>query len=378
MIVPEYWVKRNLSVRTDIAGQDREEARLREAARSQGAGQAGQAGQQGAGQERLRAELRRSLPEVNWDYAVIERLNLTDLTTLLIPFNLGKAVLESDPTHNVQLQPGDVITIFSKDDIVVQVAKQPLIVKLEGEVAVAGVYQAQPGETLRQLIARVGRLSPNAYLFGAEFERESTRILQQKRLDETVDRMEQEVQRNLAGKAVLSKEEADTAKTAAEGQLALVQRLRKVRATGRIVLEVPPEQGQLRNLPDLRLEDGDRFFVPAAPSTVLVVGTVYSANAFIYRPEKRMSDYLLQAGGPTKNADTGSLYVIRADGSVLSKRQSGFLFSRIEREKLMPGDTIVVPENLDRFRFTKELKDWSQVFYQFALGVAGLKVLQGL
>ena len=375
LIVTEYWVKRNLSVRTDIAGQDREEMRLRETARNQGAGQAGQ---QGAGQERLRAELRRSLPEVNWDYAVIERLNLLDLTTMLIPFNLGKAVLESDPTHNVQLQPGDVITIFSKDDIVVQVAKQPLFVKLEGEVAVAGVYQAQPGETLRQLIARVGGLSPNAYLFGAEFERESTRILQQKRLYEAVDRTEQEVQRNLAGKAVLSKDEADTAKTAAEGQLALVQRQRKVRATGRIVLEVPPEQGQLRNLPDLRLEDGDRFFVPALPSTVSVVGSVYNASAFIYRAERRMTDYLVQAGGPTKDADTGSLYVLRADGSVLSKRQFGFLFSRIEREKLMPGDTIVVPENLDRFRFTKELKDWSQVFYQFALGVAGFKVLKDL
>ena len=373
LIVPEYWVKRNLAVRTDIAGQDRDDARLREVARTQGAGQAGQAG---AGQERLRAELRRSLPEVNWDYAAIERLNLLDLTTTLIPFNLGKAVLEGDATHNVQLQAGDVITIFSKDDIVVQVAKQPLFVKLEGEVAVAGVYQAQPGETLRQLIARLGGLSQNAYLFGAEFERESTRVLQQKRLEEAADRMEQEVQRNLAGKAGLSKDEADTAKTAAEGQLALVQRLRKVRATGRIVLELPPEQAQLRHLPDLRLEDGDRFFVPAAPSTIAVVGNVYSANAFIYRPEKRLTDYLVQAGGPTKDADTGSLYVLRADGSVLSKRQSGFLFSRIEREKLMPGDTIVVPENLDRFRFTKELKDWSQVFYQFALGVAGLKVLK--
>jgi polysaccharide export outer membrane protein len=44
----------------------------------------------------------------------------------------------------------------------------------------------------------------------------------------------------------------------------------------------------------------------------------------------------------------------------------------------MPGDTVVVPENLDRFRFTKELKDWSQIFYQFALGVAGLKLLRDL
>ena len=44
----------------------------------------------------------------------------------------------------------------------------------------------------------------------------------------------------------------------------------------------------------------------------------------------------------------------------------------------MPGDTVVVPENLDRFRLSKELKDWSKIFYQFALGVAGLKVLRDL
>ena len=383
LIVPDYWVKRNASVRTDIAGQEREETRQREAAvRAQTGPEGGEARQRdriiGAGQEKLRADVRRALPEVNWDYAVIERLNVADLTTALIPFNLGKAILEGDPTQNVQLQPGDVITIFSKDNIQVQFAKQPLFVKLEGEVSVSGVYQVKPGETLRQLVTRVGGLSPNAYLFGAEFERESTRVLQQKRLEEAADRMELEVQRNVAGKAALSKDDADIAKTVAEGQLSLVQRLRKVRATGRIVLEIQPEQALLSSLPDLRLEDGDRLFVPAAPSTVSVVGTVYNSNAFIYRPEKRLGDYLAQAGGPTKDADSGNLYVIRADGSVISKRQSGYFFGNVEREKLMPGDTIVVPENLDRFRFSKELKDWSQVFYQFALGVAGIKVLKGL
>ncbi len=365
LIVHDYWIKRNLAIRADVAGNDQEDARRRAAS-----------GVQGESQENLRRDLRRSLPEVNWDYAVIERLNLADLTTMLIPFNLGKAILESDPAQNVQLQPGDVITIFSKDDLQTQVAKRPLFVKLEGEVAVAGVYQAKPGETLRQLVTRVGGLSPNAYLFGAEFERESTRVIQQKRLDEVVDRMEQEVQRNQVAKAALSKEEADSTKTAMEGQLALVQRLRKVKAAGRIVLEIPPEVVTMAGLPDLRLEDGDRFFVPAVPSTVLVLGTVYHANAFMYRPEKRLNDYLTQAGGPTKDADIGSAYVIRADGSVISKRQSGYFFSSIEREKLMPGDTIVVPESFDRFRWSKELRDWSQIFYQFALGVAGLKVLK--
>ena len=78
-----------------------------------------------------RTEVRHSLPEVNWDYAVIERLNRNDLTTRLIPFNLGKAVMEGDPQHNLTLEPGDVVTIFSKDDIEVPVAKQTMFVRLE-------------------------------------------------------------------------------------------------------------------------------------------------------------------------------------------------------------------------------------------------------
>ncbi len=341
LIVPDYWIKRNQSVQAVISGQDT-----------------------------LRVDVRRSLREVNWDYAVIERLNLIDLTTLLIPFNLGKAVLEGDPAHNLQLQPGDVVTVFSKDDIPVQVAKQSLFVKLEGEVAVSGVYQANPGETLRQLVTRIGGLSPNAYLFGSEFERESTRVQKQKHLEEAVDRMEQDLRRSQAtGKAESEKERFPA-------QLALLSKLRGIKVTGRIVLEVPTESGQLRDIPDLRLEDGDRFFVPAPPSTVSVIGTVYNSGVYMYRPDRRVGDYLALSGGSTKFADTSGLFVIRANGSIISKRQSGFFLSGIDREKLMPGDTIVVPEDFDRINWTNVLKDWGTIFYQLGLGAAALKVLK--
>ena len=364
LIVPDYWIKRNQAVSVHDPSKD-------DGVRSNGVG-AGPS----QGQERLRNQVIRTLAEVNWDYAVVERLNTRDLTTQLIPFNLGKAVIEGDPTQNIVLVPGDVITVFSKDDIQVPQAKRSALVKLEGEIAVAGVYQARPGETLRQLVARVGGLTPSAYLFGAEFERESTRALQQKRLDEAIDRFDQDMQRNLTNRASISREEATAAQSMALSQTALITRLRKVRATGRIVLEVPTNSNQIKDLPDLTLEDGDRFYVPAWPSTVAVAGAVYNPNAFIYRPEKRLSDYLSQSGGATKDGDSSNVYLIRADGSVASKRQSGFVFSRFERERMMPGDTLVVPEEVDRYRWTRDLRDWSQIMYQFALGVAGLKILR--
>lgn len=373
LIVADYWIKRNLAVGsvTGVPGVDPDARR-----RTLPGGAADQAG--------LRTEVKRLLPEINWDYAVIERLNPADLTTRLIPFNLGKAMLGEDPEQNVVLLPGDVITVFSQDDIQVPVARRTKYVRVEGEFRVAGLYQAQPGETLRQLVARVGGVTPDAYFFGAEFTRERTRVEQQKQLDAMLDRMTQELERSSATKVrtALTPEDAANVTTQAASQRALIERLRALKATGRIVLEIPPGTGSIGDLPDIVLDDNDRIFVPARPSTVNVLGAVFSQGSFSYRPDRRLEEYLRLAGGPTRDADEDSIYLLRADGSVISNRQSGWLsggwlsggFSGI---KLMPDDTIVVPERFERFSWTKELKDWSQIFSQFGLGLAAIKVLKG-
>src|SRR5262245_52786359 len=353
LIVPDYWQRQNRASEILVAGQ-----------------------------QRLRLDIRRSYDEINWDYAVIERLDRSDLSTLLITFNLGRAVIEGDQSNNVPLRPGDVVTVFSKADFQIPISRQTKYVRLEGEFVAPGFYQILPGETLRQLVARVGGLTANAYLFGSEFTRESTREFQQKRLDEAIDFLQRDIQRNLASAAggAISKEDVEGARVRAEGQQQLVSRLRQLRAAGRIVLELPLPQPQLKDLPELALEDGDRYIVPARPSTVAVIGAVYNQNAFIYRPDQSVSDYLSRAGGPTRDADAGSIYVIRADGAVVSRRQSGGWFSSggFDGTVLNPGDAVIVPEELEKWRFTKELKDWPQILYQFALGVAGLKVLRDL
>ena len=112
------------------------------------------------------------------------------------------------------------------------------------------------------------------------------------------------------------------------------------------------------------------------------MGMVYNENTFLHHSGKHVSDYLEQAGGPTRDADESRIYLLRADGSVLSTKKSNSILSRFSSdyggpygEELMPGDTIVVPELLDKFAFTKELKDWAQIFYQFALGVGSIKLL---
>jgi protein involved in polysaccharide export with SLBB domain len=324
----------------------------------------------------LAASVRRLYDEINWDYAVVERLNREDLTTTLIPFNLGKVVLEGDAAHNLPLQAGDVVTVFSKSDVRAPAQRRAVVVQLEGEFNHAGVYQAMQGETLRQLILRVGGLTPQAYLFGAEFTRESTKKAQEERLRQALIQFEQDLQRAAASRArnVTSTEDAQSLKAEAEAQESVLARLKRLQPTGRIVLELP-EEPVLADLPELPLEDGDRILIPHRPAMVSVFGSVYNETAFVHRPEKTALDYVELAGGPKKEADARNIFVLRADGSVIANRAGWFSPGRLSGVKLQPGDAIVVPEDLYRTTLTKDLKDWTQIFYQFGLGAAALKVI---
>ncbi len=324
-------------------------------------------------------ETRTALSGINWDYAVIERFDWKNLRSRLVPFNLGRAVLDRDPSQNLELQPGDVVTVFSTNDVQVPVEKQFKLVTIEGEVKNGGVYQAMPGETLRQLVARVGGLMPDAYLFGAIFTRESTRKLQQQHLEESINKMEQQVRRSSEKTALgaMDQKALEAAKFQAQSQQAALEKLRQMKATGRIVLEIPAGESSVSDIPDIALEDGDKLYIPAIPSTVGVFGDVYNENnAFFYKASKRVSDYLDQAGGATRDADTGRIFVLRADGSVISSQMSrGIFSSSFNNMQLMPGDAVVVPEKQDKTPFVKSFVDWTQILLNMGVGIASLKVI---
>ena len=131
-------------------------------------------------------EVRRNAPDINWDYAVVQRMDPQDLSTRLIPFNLGLAILEHDSANNVPLQPGDIVTIFSQSDLRVPELKQTKFVRLTGEFGASGVYRVKPGERLREMVREAGGLTPSAYLYGAQFGRASVRAEQQRRLDQMI------------------------------------------------------------------------------------------------------------------------------------------------------------------------------------------------
>lgn len=333
----------------------------------------------------------RRVEQINWDYAVIERLGRNNLRTELIPFNLGKAVIEKDPAHNLPLQPGDIVTIMSSGDLRLPVDRQVRLVKVEGEVAAPGVYQALPGETLPQLIARIGGVTPQAYVYGSEFTRESVRRRQQQNLEQVIQRLE--AQYAASANAQVTNITGDRAQqSAAVVQAQQVQmktqieRLKTIRSQGRVALELDPklpgatETAAIATpLPAVALEDGDTILIPATPSFVSAVGSVNNENAILYKPGKTVGD-VLKSAGLSEDAEPSESFLLRADGTVVSRKNTGFFGGRFESIPLMPGDTVVVPAMLDResrYNFiTRAFKDWTQVLANFGIGVAAIKVLK--
>ncbi len=317
-------------------------------------------------------------PEIDWSYAVIERLDPVTLRTHLIPFDLGKLVMDHDASQDLPVEAGDVITVFSQADIRVPLAQQTKLVRLEGEIAHGGYYSVHPGETLRQLVERAGGVTANAYLFGAELTRESTRVIQQQRLDDYVSNLELEIDRASASTAAraLSQQDQLTASSSLSATQLLVSRLRRVRATGRIVLNVKPDASSIDSLPDLPLEDGDRFIVPARPSSINVVGAVYDQNSFIFNADRSVKGYLHQAGGANRDADEKHAFLIRADGSVISRESANTIWGNaFEQARVNPGDTIVVPEKIYRGSSFRDFLNYSQIFSSVAFGAASLALI---
>ncbi len=165
---------------------------------------------------------------------------------------------------------------------------------------------------------------------------------------------------------------------ATQAQLA---RLAQLQPNGRIALELQPDARAIDALPDVPLEKGDRIVIPARPGFVTVAGAVVNSNAFLWKPGRTAGDYVRLAG-LDEAADESNMFVLRADGTVSSAngRRGFFGYGSIDSQELHPGDAVVVPNQLDYETWgralVRNLKDWSQIFYQFGLGAAAIQTLR--
>jgi protein involved in polysaccharide export with SLBB domain len=325
--------------------------------------------------QNVTVDLRRYAPEINWDYAIIQRVNPTDLTSRLIWMSPRKAILEHEDTANLELQPGDIITIFSQRDIALPQEERSRYVVVEGEVRRPGVYKLEVNETLHSILQRAGGLTPNAYVYGSQLLRESARIQQQNSLDQLVHTMEVQVRQSTLSIAASSA--GGDAQALAQLQEGIVSQLRAVRATGRVALPVKPSDKKLADFPNMLMEDNDRLIIPHTPSTVSVVGNVYNPGSFIFDPHTSSGAYLEMAGKGKPQSDLHHAFVLRANGVVVAANNVNGLFTgaKFDRLRLYPGDEIIVPYKLPTGAFVRGLRDWSQIASQLAITAAALAVV---
>ncbi|MDE2367979.1 MAG: SLBB domain-containing protein [Burkholderiales bacterium] len=283
------------------------------------------------------------------------------------------ALLELPRDQGQTLGAGDILRAFSEVDFQIPTQRQSKRVRVEGEVQRPGEYILPQSSTIEDAIKLAGGLTPNAYLYATEFSRESVRVTQQENYDRVLRDMETEMARSTSAQRVTNVDEAAAQNARSSMASQLISRLRALKPTGRVILSLNPDAAAL---PNLALEDGDRIFVPPVPTTIGVFGSVFNAGSFLYSRDRQIGDYLRLAGGPTKGSDFKSAFVIRPNGSVVSALQqsSGFFSSgTISGLPAEAGDTIFVPEEMDKTSFIQNAKDWAQILSQFGLGIAAIR-----
>ena len=259
-----------------------------------------------------------------------------------------------------------------------------MFVRIEGEVNRPGVYQVKPSEGLEELIQKAGGMTAEAYLFGAGFYREEVKKSQQENLNKLLRRIESESSGALAQAAQSVGASSDPgivqAKIAAlkQSQQQSIERARSLKPEGRISLGLPANGFNAQyKLPKIKLSQGDKLYIPSRPDFVYIFGSVNTESALIYKEGLTVADYI-QLAGSGMGSDKDGVILMRADGSAVTN-QSNWR-NEVISTKVMPGDTIVIPEKLDRESgwsvLVRNTKDFTQILYQLGLGAAAIKTLR--
>jgi len=280
----------------------------------------------------------------------------------LIEIDLDQ-MLAGDPAADIQLQPFDYVVIKE-----VPLWGSQEVVEIRGEVRFPGRYPIHRGETLSSLMRRAGGLTDLAFIDGTIFTREDLKERERKQLETLATRMESD----LAQFSLMTAQEAgkDAGEALTVGR-SLLANVREAKPIGRLVIDLQRSMdARAGSEQDIVLKDGDRLLIPRTTQEVTVIGEVQSVTSHLYRKDLSRDDYIAMSGGLTPRADDDHIYVVRADGSVVTR--SGNAWFNRGGVDIRPGDTIVAPLDTERMR---PLPFWTGVMsivYQLAVSAAAI------
>ena len=320
------------------------------------------------------------LPSAFMEHASLSRVTIgeskTDVVT--IDFSPDKA-MAGDANHDIVLRPDDSLYIREIPRYNEALERK---ISLEGEFKFPGEYTFTEGERLSSVIARAGGLTAAAYPFGAVYMREEIRDLQQERIKEYVNQLEEDVLvlTSQSAETSLEQTEADIVLKSLAAKKQLLEKMRNSRPTGRMVVDLKKVLSNPGSDQDFKLQPGDRLVVNKRPDYVNVLGEVYNPTALLVEPNRRVDYYLNLVGGATDTADKDQIYLVKANGTVISKSQEGFwglaswdaenhrwALGSFEKTKVNAGDTIIVPKKVEKYPWLRVVKSVTEIMYHIAV-----------
>ena len=292
--------------------------------------------------------------------------------TDLIPVNLA-AIRRGDVSADVTLAPYDILVIKPTPQW-----EEPGTIKVKGEVRFPGTYPIHRGETLYSLLHRVGGFTDLAFGEGAVFIREELKKREKDQLELLTNRMESDLAalslESIASSVATSNGSAGgaAASSIAIGQQLLTQ-LRDTKPVGRLVIDIDKVWKGPEGAPgDVVLRDGDMLLIPKKTQEVTILGEVQSPTSHVFQAGLTRDDYIAKSGGITQKADRKRIYVVRANGDVLTGERSGW-FRRSHSVEIHPGDTIVVPLDTERIRALPLWQAVTTILYNLAVALLAVR-----
>lgn len=275
---------------------------------------------------------------------------------------IGREITRLDAAQEAAVG-GDIVSVLASGSLLQPQNRQAVLVRLEGEVARPGNYLVKPGTSLDKVLEQAGGLTAQAFPFGARLERLSVKLQQRAGFREAVDQLEL----SLAATPLTTESlnEADQARALASAK-AVLERLRSADPDGRLVMDIPAGAASLPG--NLSLENNDRIVVPPRPSAVGVFGAVYRPASFLLLGDQglKVRDYIVRAGGPIRAADVRRLFVVRANGDVLTRKMGAL------DAPALPGDVIFMPVKTQNSNVWARIRDISTIIFQLGITTAAL------
>lgn len=236
--------------------------------------------------------------------ATVETQNLAKIFVLSI--ENGLAVGEG---KGFILMPYDEVQVRTSPGYSTQRA-----VSVGGEVLFAGSYVLEKrNERLSDLVKRAGGVIEGAYLKGAHLQRQLSD-------DEYTARQE-------AIKFAMINSHNNAGDSIALSNI-------EVSRTYNVGIDLEMALNNPGSYSDVVLQPGDALFIPEQQSTVKISGDVMYPTAVVYEPDKKLKQYIDEAGGYGQTARKKNVYIVYLNGKVAKMKGN---------TPIEPGSRIIVP-----------------------------------